>query len=102
MLRIGTPRSSQISLTQDMSSNEEVLSNSIAFMKHPQDGKEILLYFAEKEKKKEIREKKKRKSHASGYLILQSNQARKMNSCKNPLLFLCRWLPPGASPLGSG
>lgn len=60
MLIIGTPRLSQISLTQDMSSNEEVLSNSIAFMKHPQDGKAILLYFAEKEKKKEIREKKEK------------------------------------------
>lgn len=36
-----------------MSSNEEVLSNSIAFMDHPQDGKETLFVFAEKERKKE-------------------------------------------------
>lgn len=45
MLRIGTPRSSQISLTQGMSSNKEALS--IAFMNLPQNGKGMLFIFAE-------------------------------------------------------
>lgn len=49
MLRIGTPRSSQISLTQGMSSNKEALS--IAFMNLPQNGKGMLFIFAEKERK---------------------------------------------------
>lgn len=35
-----------------MSSNEEALSNSIAFMNHPQDGKGMLFIFAEKKVKK--------------------------------------------------
>lgn len=70
MLRIGTSRSSQISLTQGMSSNKEALSNSIAFMNSPQDGKGMLFIFAEKEWKK-----KKGNPMLSGTLILEGKQA---------------------------
>lgn len=53
----------QISLTQATSSNGEALSNAIAFMNHPQDGKGILLISAGEEKRERGEKKKKRKAH---------------------------------------
>ena len=51
----------QISLTQATSSNGEALSNAIAFMNHPQDGKVILLISSGEERKKEREERNRRK-----------------------------------------
>ena len=72
-----------------MRGDEGVLSNSIAFMTHPQEGKEIYYKFLlrkKREGKEKEKKKKKERPMLSGVLILKSNQALKTNNSKNLLL----------------